>query len=98
LKKNIRFLYRMLGDFKSRGFDAVVVGKAFDDDLYVYVRGSVKEREVEYYGLHVGVTVISSSIEEFEKMNWYMEKVDDDIVLEAIGVEHPEHSIEDEER
>jgi len=24
--------------------------------------------------------------------------VDDDIVLEAIGVEHPEHSIEDEER
>ena len=32
MKENIRFLYRMLGDFKSRGFDAVVVGKAFDDD------------------------------------------------------------------
>jgi len=30
----------------------------------------------------------------FEKMNWYMEVVDDDIVLEAIGVEHPEHTIE----
>jgi|GEM_PF-1336744 len=76
----------MLGDFKSRGFDTVVVGKAFDDDLYVYVRGSVKEREVEYDGLHIGVTVISSSIEEFEKMNWYMEMVDDDIVLEAINI------------
>jgi hypothetical protein len=37
-------------------------------------------------------------LDEFEKMNRYMEKVDDDIVLEAIGVEHPEHSIEDEER
>jgi len=37
-------------------------------------------------------------LDEFEKMNWYMEVVDDDIVLEAIGVEHPEHSIEDEER
>ena len=28
-------------------------------------------------------------MDEFEKMNRYMEKVDDDIVLEAIGVEHP---------
>ena len=37
-------------------------------------------------------------MDEFEKMNWYMEMVDDDIVLEAIGVEYPEHSIEDEER
>jgi len=74
----------MLGDFKSRGFDAVVVGKAFDDDLYVYVRGSVKEREVEYYGLHVDVTVISSSIEEFEKSNWYMQSIDEETVMEAI--------------
>jgi len=33
-------------------------------------------------------------------MNWYMENLDDDIVLEAIGVEHPEaskHSLEDNE-
>ena len=40
LKENVRFLYRMLGDFKSRGFDAVVVGKAFDDD---YLHGSRME-------------------------------------------------------
>ena len=98
LKENIVFLYRMFKDLRSIGFDVAVVSKAYDDDLYAYVRGSVKEREVEYYGLCVGVIGMSSSIEEFEKMNWYMEMVDDDIVLEAIGVEHPEHSIEDEER
>ena len=34
-------------------------------------------------------------MDEFEKMNRYMEKVDDDIVLEATGVEHPDHPIED---
>jgi len=84
LKENIRFLYRMLGDFKSRGFDAVVVGKAFDDDLYAYVRGDVKKRGIKYYGLHVGVTVISSSIEEFEKMNWYMQSVDGETIREAM--------------
>jgi len=32
LKENIRFLYRMLRDLESRGFDTVVVGKAFYDD------------------------------------------------------------------
>jgi len=43
----------------------------------------VLKREVEYDGLHVGVTVISSSIEEFEKINWYMQSVDEEVVTEA---------------
>jgi len=54
-------------------------------------------KKVEYEGLSILLSFVAT-IEMFEKMNWYMEVVDDDIVLEAIGVEHPEHSIEDEER
>ena len=49
-------------------------------------------------GLSILLSRFVATVEEFEKMNWYMESVDDDIVLEAIGVEHPEHSIEDGRR
>ncbi|MCL7397073.1 MAG: hypothetical protein LZ167_06635, partial [Thaumarchaeota archaeon] len=34
---NIGFLYSMMCELKSKGYDVVVVGKAFDDDLYAYV-------------------------------------------------------------
>ena len=88
MKENVRFLYRMLGDFKSRGFDAVVVGKAFDDDLYAWVKNGESSKKVEYEGFSILLSFVAT-VDEFEKMNWYMEMVDDDIVLEAIGVEHP---------
>jgi len=90
----------MLGDFKSRGFDAVVVGKAFDDDLYAWVKSGESSEKVEYEGFSILLFRFVATLDEFEKMNWYMEMVDDDIVLEAIGVEHPEaskHSLEDNE-
>jgi hypothetical protein len=32
---NIGFLYSMMCELKSKGYDVVVVGKAFDDDLYI---------------------------------------------------------------
>jgi len=76
----------------------VVVGKAFNDDLYAWVKSGVSSEKVEYEGFSILLSRFVATIEMFEKMNWYMEVVDDDIVLEAIGVEHPEHSIEDEER
>jgi len=98
LKENIIFLYRMLGDFKSMGYDVAILGKAFDDDLYAWVKSGVSSEKVEYEGFSILLLRFVATMDEFEKMNWYMEKVDDDIVLEAIGVEHPEHSIEDEER
>ena len=89
----------MLGDFKSRGFDAVVVGKAFDDDLYAWVKNGESSKKVEYEGFSILLSFVAT-LDGFEKMNWYMEMVDDDIVLESIGVEHPEaskHSLEDNE-
>ena len=86
LKENIRFLYRMLGDFKSRGFDAVVVGKAFDDDLYAWVKSGGSSKKVEYEGFSILLSRFVETVDEFEKMNWYMEMVDDDIVLEAINI------------
>jgi len=52
---------------------------------YMLMLEGVLKREVEYDGLHVGVTVISSSIEEFEKINWYMQSVDEEVVTEAPG-------------
>jgi len=85
LKENIRFLYRMLGDFKSRGFDAVVVGKAFDDDLYAWVKNGESSKKVEYEGFSILLSFVAT-LDGFEKMNWYMEMVDDDIVLEAINI------------
>jgi len=85
LKDNITFLYKMFNGLRSSGYDVAIVGKAYDDDLYAYVWGDVKNRVIEYDGLHVGVTVISSSIEEFEKNNWYMQSVDGETIREAIN-------------
>jgi hypothetical protein len=58
LRENIVFLYRMMCELKSKGYDVLVVGKAFDDDL--------------------------NSINDFEKMNWYMQYVDEEMIMEAI--------------
>ena len=76
----------------------MVVGKAFDDDLYAWVKSGESSKKVEYEGFSIVVLRFVETVDEFEKMNWYMEIVDDDVVLEAIGVEHPEHSIEDKGR
>ena len=87
----------MLRDLKSRGFDAVVVGKAFDD-LYAWVKGGESSKKLDYEGFSILLSRFVATVEEFEKMNWYMERVDDDVVLEAVGVEHLEasnHSFED---
>jgi hypothetical protein len=81
LRENIKFLMKMLYEFRSRGYDAVAVCKDFDDDLYIYVRGEVGEDTVKYYGLDV--KVINSGIGEFEEMNYYMDRVDGIIVCEA---------------
>jgi len=78
---NIGFLYNMMCELKSNGYNVVAIGKAFDDDLYIYVRGEVEEDTVKYYGLDV--RVINSGIEEFEEMNYYMDRVDGIIVCEA---------------
>jgi len=47
---NICFLYRMMCELKSMGYNVVVVGKAFDDDLYVYISGRIGEKKIFYKG------------------------------------------------
>ena len=84
LRDNIVFLYGMFDYSRSIGYDVAVVGEAFDDDLYAHIIGSVKEKGIEYNGLYVYVFGSFSSTEWFEKMNWYMQGVDEDVILEAI--------------
>ena len=57
--------------------DAVVVGKAFDDDLYAWVKSGVSSEKVEYEGFSILLSRFVETVDEFEKMNWYMERVDD---------------------
>jgi len=38
LKDKIVFLYRMFNDLRSRDYDMVVVGKAYNDELCAYFR------------------------------------------------------------
>jgi len=85
LRENIVFLYRMMCEFKSKGYDVLVVGKAFDDDLYAYFVGRVEEEKIVYNGLNVKVIGGFNNIEGFEKMNWYMQSVDGEMIAEAIG-------------
>jgi len=37
LIENIGFFYSMMCELRSKGYDVVVVEKAFDDGLYAYV-------------------------------------------------------------
>ncbi|MCL7383877.1 MAG: hypothetical protein LZ174_06285 [Thaumarchaeota archaeon] len=83
---NIGFLYRMMCELRSNGYNVVVVGKAFDDDLYVYVSGKVKEDKIFYKGFTLNVFDNFDNVEGFEKMNWYMQNVDDEIVREAVSI------------
>jgi hypothetical protein len=83
---NIGFLYRMMCELKSKGYNVVVVGKAFDDDLYVYASDRPSEDKIFYRGFTLKVLNNLKSIEGFEKMNWYMQSVDDETVREAVNI------------
>jgi len=62
---NIGFLYRMMCKLKSTGYDVLVVGKAFDDDLYVYVSGRIREDKIFYRGFTLKVLDNFNNIEGF---------------------------------
>jgi hypothetical protein len=80
---NIGFLYRMMRELKSTGYDVVVVVRAFDDYLYVYVSGRIGENKILYKGFTLKVLDNLNNIEGFERMNWYMQTVDDETVMEV---------------
>jgi len=81
---NICFLYRMMCELRSKGYNVVVIGKAFDDDLYVYVSDRPSENKIFYKGFTLKVLDNIKSIDSFEKMNWYMQIVNDETIMEAI--------------
>jgi hypothetical protein len=84
LINNIGFLYRMMCRLRSRGYDVLVVGKAFDDDLYAYFVDRVEEENIVYNGLDVKVIGGFNNIEGFEKVNWYTQVVGEETVMETI--------------
>ena len=81
---NIVFLYSMMCELRSNGYNVVVVGKAFDDELYVYVSDRPSENKIFYKGFTLKVLDNIKSIDSFEKMNWYMQIVNDETIMEAI--------------
>jgi len=83
---NIGFLYKMMCELRSKGYNVVVIGKAFDDDLYVYASDRPSENKIFYKGFTLKVLDNFNSIEGFEKMSWYMQYVDDEAVREAVSI------------
>jgi len=81
---NISFLHRIMCELKSKGYNVIVVGKAFNDDLHVHVSGRIKENKIFYKGFTLKVFDNFNSTEGFEKMNWYMQAVDEETVMEAV--------------
>jgi hypothetical protein len=74
----------MMCELRSKGYDVVVIGKAFDYDLYVYVAGKVEEGKIVYNGLDVMVISRFNNVEGFERMSWYMQSVDEEMIMEVI--------------
>lgn len=85
MKENIAFLYRMLHELKDRGYNVVVVGKAYDDDLYVYVIGDSREGRIDYNSFSIEVFDGFDNFNRFEGMKWYMQYVDEETIIEAIN-------------
>jgi len=49
-----------------------------------YVSGRIREDKIIYRGFTLRVFDNFDNIESFEKMNWYMQAVDDETVMEAV--------------
>lgn len=81
---NIRFLYGMFKYFEESGLKVLAIEKAYDDDLYLYLKDSYPENRVRYLEFNV-LVFPNLSLERFLQMNNYMQLVDRKIVEEAIG-------------
>jgi len=83
LIQNIRFLYDVFKHFSGMGLRVVAVGKAFDDDLYLYLSNRYHGR-ANYRDFTVSV-FDNTSPEEFKRIHDYMQIVDGGIIKEALG-------------
>jgi hypothetical protein len=73
-------------ELKFKGYNVNVIGKAFDDDLYVYASDRPSEDKIFYKGFTLKVLNNLKSIDSFEKMNWYMQYVDDETIRETVNI------------
>ena len=83
LIENIRFLYRMMVDFRARGLKVFAVGKAYDDDLYVWLYDRSRG-ELEYQGMKVIVFEAPKTVEDFRKFSYGLQTVSPSLVMEAL--------------
>ena len=78
---NIRELMRVFEAATQTGIKAVIVGKAYDDDLYLYARDARRERVV-LNGLNIRVSE-APEISFFERTVSYMDRVSPGFVKAA---------------
>ena len=83
LIENIRFLYRMMVDLRARGLKVFAVGKAYDDDLYVWLYDKSRG-ELEYQGMKVIVFEAPKTVEGFKKFSYGLQSVSPSLVEEAL--------------
>jgi hypothetical protein len=81
---NIGFLYGMMCELKSTGYNVIVVGKVFNDDLYIYVSGRIIEDKILYRRFTLNVFDNLNSIDCFERASWYMQSMDEETVMEVV--------------
>ena len=83
LIENIRFLYRIMADLKARDLKVFAVGKAYDDDLYVWLYDKSRGA-LEYQGLRVVVFEAPKTVEDFKKFSYGLQTVSPSLVEEAL--------------
>jgi len=64
---NIGFLYRIMCGLKSTGYGVLAVRKVFDDHLYVYVSGRIREDKILYRGFTLRIFNNFNNIEVLRK-------------------------------
>jgi hypothetical protein len=74
----------MMCELKSTGYNVIVVGKAFNDDLYIYVSSRIRKDKILYRRFTLNVFDNLNSIDDFERANWYMQSVDEETVMEVV--------------
>ena len=82
LIENIRFLYRMMVDLRMKGLKVFAVGKAYDDNLYIWMYGG--GRDIEYEGLRVLVFDAPKTAENFKKFSYGFQVASLSVVEEAL--------------
>jgi hypothetical protein len=99
---NIRAFKMIFDHFSSKGMNAYVVSKCFDDCTHVSILDDRDHSEYhvidrgppEIQGLEVDVGTfvgsVAEAIEKLEKHNWYMQAVSPDILQRALTTNMPE--------